>query len=178
MRGVLENTIDQQAGMAVNGKDAGQLASSVLIGTHRLGLVCSIPLTFAAHYMASKLAASVAAPAHSAALPPALSPQSSLLTSVFPLPQETDIIYVIYEPASTSLSNRAHEFIEQAREQVILRNDSWTLLDSFLPLVQVDKSPPTLYLFCITSHDRMEECLERLRKLTFENLVGEQECFL
>jgi hypothetical protein len=110
---------------------------------------------------------------------PTISPRSPLLASVIPLPPQPCIAYSVFVPLSpASHSNGGHAFIEQARRHVLTLNCSSHLLQSILPSVQVDESSPALYLFLVTSRDRVEDSLQKLHALRFENLSGEQRVSL
>jgi hypothetical protein len=127
--------------------------------------------------MASNPWASGASKNHSSL--PTISPQSPLLASVISLPPQPCIAYSVFVPLSPTFhSNEGHEFIEQARRHVLTLNSSSTLLHSILSSVQVEKNSPALYLFHITSRDRVEDSLQKLLALQFENLSGEQKVSL
>jgi hypothetical protein len=48
-----------------------------------------------------------------------------------------------------------------------------SILDSLLPFVRVEKELKCLYVFGITSHDRIVESRDRIHGLKFEGLICE-----
>lgn len=104
--------------------------------------------------------------------PPLLTLQNPLLGSIIPLPAETHVVYSIYTVTPSSQPDQAHTYIEQARRQILSHNASLTLLQSLLPSVHIDGNPPILYVFQVTCHDQIGECLQMMRGLTLEGLQG------
>jgi hypothetical protein len=69
----------------------------------------------------------------------------------------------------------SEENIELARRLLVSRNKSegTSILDSLLPCARVDKGLKCLYVFGITSQDRMVESRGRINGLQFGGLIGE-----
>src|SRR5258705_233986 len=99
-------------------------------------------------------------------LPPSVSLSNKLLSSIISLPANPSVVYASYEPAPADASS-SEENIELARRLLVSRNKSegTSILDSLLPCVRVHKDFKRLYVFGITSQDRMVESRGRINGL-------------
>ena len=105
-------------------------------------------------------------------LPPFISPSHKLLSSIISLPGNSSVVYATYVPAPAN-NSPPEEKIELARRVLVSRNKSAeaSILDSLLPCVRVEKELKCLYVFGITSHDRIVESRDRVHGLQFEGLI-------
>jgi hypothetical protein len=108
--------------------------------------------------------------------PHSLPPQSTSLPTplafFIPLPEDPHVIYSTYTLTPTRAIRGDHP-IEHARRRLLAGNTSLTLVQSFLPSVHVASGSETLYIFRITSRDRVQECLGNMHAFSFNGLLGE-----
>lgn len=101
-------------------------------------------------------------------LPPSISPTTSVLASIIPLPQHPLIAYSTFTCVSATLDQ-----LEVARRSVLLRNRGKSLTDSLLPCVNIGKESSVLYVFALGSTQHLCDAYQLLSKLELEGLTCE-----
>jgi mediator of RNA polymerase II transcription subunit 13 len=98
-------------------------------------------------------------------------PNHKLLASLISLPPQPHIVYTSHSP--TFPSSNDSFFIERARRQITASNHHRCLLLSFLYSVRIDKDNSAIYIYAITSRDRLQETMHLVSALQFEGLTGQ-----
>ena len=104
-------------------------------------------------------------------LAPAISPASSVLASIIPLPEHSLIAYSVF--ACPPATHDILEQLEKTRKVVLLQNEGKTLLDSLLPAVHVTKDSFALFVFAIGSTARTCDAHDALLKLQLPTVTSE-----
>lgn len=106
-------------------------------------------------------------------LPPKLSSQNKLLSSIISLPTNTLIVYAVYSYTPSDLP--VEDGLESARRHLVSKKSesgSDDIINTLLHSVRIDKEEKCVYVFSITEAERKEEWLGRLRDLKLDNLIG------
>lgn len=134
---------------------------------HPLSFSCPLPMAAKAHQLPQdNTGTSVLSQ-----LAPTVSPASSVLASIIPLPEHPLIVYSVY--ACPPTTQDPLDKLEHARRGVLLRNVGKNFVDSLFPCVHITKDAPTLYVFAIGSTARRCDAQGALLNLQPEHLSSE-----
>ena len=107
-------------------------------------------------------------------LPPKLSSQNKLLSSIISLPTNPLIVYAAYSYTPSDIP--AEDHLESARRHLVgkkIESGSDSIINDLLHCVRIEKEKKCVYVFSITEAERKEEWFGRLRDLKLDNLTGE-----
>jgi hypothetical protein len=94
-----------------------------------------------------------------------------LLAAECSLPPNPQITFTVHSPINTGSDYFSQ--IHLARRCIIAQNVSKSFLCSLFYSVRIDKNNPGIYVFAITSHDRLQDVILHLSALQFEGLKGQ-----
>lgn len=108
-------------------------------------------------------------PERLAQLPPSISLDSPLLSSLVALPAKAQVAYAVFTPVDSAQHLNA---IESARRHLVSANAHLPILECLLPSVQVTRHSQSLHVFAISSVDNVSNPHAKLNSLCFDGLVG------